>query len=226
MKAATGFTKVGILVGGGPAPGINAVIGAAVVRAEQRGAQVIGILEGFKWLMQGADAIATHTRPLDTHDVRRIHLQGGSVLHTSRANPTKDPAQVEKCVEALDALGVDVLVTIGGDDTAYSAITVARAAGGRLRVVHVPKTIDNDLPLPHGVPTFGYETAREYAAMLVAGLQEDGHTMARWFFAEVMGRQAGFLSLGAGMAADATITVIAEEFPGDQLRLDDVALTI
>jgi 6-phosphofructokinase 1 len=217
---------VGILVGGGPAPGINGVIGAATLTALSRGARVIGIFEGFKWLMEGAGAIRDHARELNAEEVASIHFDGGSILQTSRANPTRDEAHLRNAVEALEALRINHLVTIGGDDTAFSAITVAKAAGGSIRVVHVPKTIDNDLPLPDGVPTFGYETARENAARLVAGLQEDGRTMARWFFVELMGRQAGFLSLGTGVAAGATLTVIPEEFRDDPIRLEDVVRTV
>jgi len=216
------LVRVGILVGGGPAPGINGVIGAATLAARARGAEVVGILEGFSHLMKGAADIERHVRQLAREDVVGIHLRGGSILKTSRANPTKNEKDLARCVEALDALRIDALVTIGGDDTAYSAVSVSNAAGGRIRVVHVPKTIDNDLPLPDGIPTFGYETAREHASNLVAGLHEDGRTMNRWFFVELMGRQAGFLSFGTGMAAGATLTVIGEEFPDDPIRLDQV----
>jgi len=222
----TALGTIGILVGGGPAPGINGVIGAATMAAQARGARVVGILEGFKHLMRGAQEIQAHARELSRSEVVAIHLRGGSILQTSRANPTRQPGDLDRCVEALDALGVEKLVTIGGDDTASSAVEVARAAGGRIRVVHVPKTIDNDLPLPEGVPTFGYETAREHASNLVAGLHEDGRTMNRWFFVELMGRQAGYLSLGTGTAAGATITLIAEEFSQNPIRLDDVVRTV
>ena len=92
-----------------------------------------------------------------------MHLQGGSILHTSRANPTKKPETLEAVVKSLGALGIDHLITIGGDDTAFSARRVAEQASGRIKVAHVPKTIDNDLPLPAGIPTFGFETARELA---------------------------------------------------------------
>jgi 6-phosphofructokinase 1 len=217
---------VGVLVGGGPAPGINGVIGAATLAAHGRGARVIGIFEGFRHLMRGSAEIQDHVRVLGREDVVAIHMQGGSILKTSRANPTQKPGDLERCVEALDALGIEKLVTIGGDDTAFSAVAVSQAGGGRLPVVHVPKTIDNDLPLPDGVPTFGYETAREHASNLVAGLHEDGRTMNRWFFAELMGRQAGFLSLGTGAAAGATLTLIAEEFPEGLIRLSDVVRVV
>ncbi|MFV1978661.1 MAG: 6-phosphofructokinase, partial [Myxococcota bacterium] len=152
------MSTFGILVGGGPAPGINGVVGAAASAALRGGHRVIGIFEGFRHIMAGdTDQVVE----LDRAAVDQIHLKGGSVLYTSRANPTKAPETIANCVRSLDALGVDSLITIGGDDTASSAMRVAEAAQGRLRVVHVPKTVDNDLPLPTGIPTFGFVTARE-----------------------------------------------------------------
>ena len=213
----------GILVGGGPAPGINGVIGAAATTASRSGSRVIGIRDGFKWIMEGD---THHVRELDEDSVAEIHLRGGSILGTSRANPTKKPDHLANCVRALDQLGVDRLITIGGDDTASSANKLAAAAGGRLRVVHVPKTIDNDLPLPPGVPTFGFETAREHATAVVERILEDMRTTGRWFFIVMMGRSAGHLALGAGKAAGAPITVIPEEFRKRPIQLDAVVRTL
>jgi 6-phosphofructokinase 1 len=209
----------GIVVGGGPAPGINGVIGSAAIHARSRGARVLGLLDGFQWLMAGD---TDHVRELEAAEVSRIHLQGGSILHTSRANPTKDPAALARVVEALDRLGIDHLITIGGDDTSFSARRVAEEAKGRVRVVHVPKTIDNDLPLPAGVPTFGFETAREQATHVVEAISEDCRTTRRWFFVIMMGRTAGHLALGAGKSGGATVTVIPEEFPGERIRIEQV----
>jgi 6-phosphofructokinase len=213
----------GIVVGGGPAPGINGVIGAAATVALRSGARVIGCLDGFKWLMEGD---TRHVRELSLADVAHVHLQGGSILHTSRANPTKKAEHLEAVVKSLTALGVDHLITIGGDDTAFSARRVAEQANGRIRVAHVPKTIDNDLPLPPGIPTFGYETARELATTLVENLIEDCQTTNRWFFVVVMGRKSGSLALGAGKSAGAPITLIPEEFPAGPIRLADVVRTL
>ncbi|MBW2448151.1 MAG: 6-phosphofructokinase [Deltaproteobacteria bacterium] len=207
----------GILVGGGPAPGINGVIGSAAIHAARSGARVVGLLDGFKWLMQGD---VGHTRELQPEDVAQIHLEGGSILHTSRANPTKNEGDLERVVDSLDRLGIDHLVTIGGDDTSFSARRVAQTAAGRIRVVHVPKTIDNDLPLPPGVPTFGFETAREQAAHVVQALVADCRSTHRWFFVIMMGRTAGHLALGAGLSGGAAVTVIPEEFPGDRIGID------
>ncbi|MEE2673647.1 MAG: 6-phosphofructokinase [Myxococcota bacterium] len=218
----------GILVGGGPAPGINGVIGAAATAALQNGDEVLGILSGFKWLMEGPAVarIREHVRPLSLEAVARVHEQGGSVLHTARANPTKDPEHLKRCVESLDALDIDRLITIGGDDTAFSAKCVSDASRGRIQVVHVPKTIDNDLPLPDGVPTFGYETARQKASEIVQTIHEDCRTTNRWFVLIVMGRHAGHLALGAGRAAGAPVSLIREEYPPGTIALDEVVRVI
>jgi ATP-dependent phosphofructokinase / diphosphate-dependent phosphofructokinase len=217
--------RMGILCGGGPAPGMNSVISAATIEAVNGGWEVVGILDGFEHLIRGA---TDETRPLGITDVSRIHAQGGSILRTSRANPTTrdetadDPEwRLHNCVKAIGELGLGALVTIGGDDTAFSAQAVAEAAGGSFRVAHVPKTIDNDLPLPGGVPTFGFETARHVGVELVSNLMTDAMTTKRWYLVVAMGRSAGHLALGIGKAAGATLTVIAEEFPaGEPIALD------
>jgi len=208
------------LVGGGPAPGINGVISAATIRCLADGHKVLGIEQGFKWIMQGDVSRVT---PLTRDQVDAIHLRGGSILKTARANPTKNPAHLSQALKSLAQLGVTGLVTIGGDDTCFSALSLERAAEGRLRVVHVPKTIDNDLDLPEGVPTFGFQTARHAGTEAVKNILEDARTTAHWFFVVAMGRKAGHLALGIGKAAGATLTVIPEEFPDRPVRLAKVA---
>jgi len=200
--------KLAIVVGGGPAPGINGVISAVTFEAFKQQLEVIGIYDGFKWLSKGDPS---QIRKLHPDEISRIHMRGGSVIRTSRENPTKDPAKMANVIKALTELGVKYLVTIGGDDTAFTATQVEKAAGGKIAVCHVPKTIDNDLPLPHGVPTFGFETARQLGAQLVENLMEDSKTAFRWYFIVAMGRSAGHLALGMGMGAGATLTLIPEE---------------
>jgi ATP-dependent phosphofructokinase / diphosphate-dependent phosphofructokinase len=211
--------RLGILVGGGPAPGINSVISAVTIEAITSGLEVIGIYDGFEHLMKGRTDMV---RQLTIPDVSRIHFDGGSILRTSRANPTRTPEDLQNTVKALRELGIRYLVTIGGDDTAFSASEVVKAAGGNIRVAHVPKTIDNDLPLPGGMPTFGFETARHVGTELVRNLMEDSRTTNRWYFVVAMGRKAGHLALGIGKAAGATITVIGEEFPKERITLAEV----
>jgi 6-phosphofructokinase len=214
---------LGILVGGGPAPGINSVISAVTIEARNSGLKVIGLQDGFENLIAGRDDKA---RELTIEDVSRIHFQGGSVLRTSRANPTSSPEALNRVVDTLKRLGIAYLLTIGGDDTAFSAAAVAEKAGGEIKVAHVPKTIDNDLPLPSGMPTFGYETARHVGTELVLTIMEDSRTTNRWFVVVVMGRKAGHLALGIGKAAGATLTIIPEEFLQPQITLDDISRVI
>src|SRR5262245_31899004 len=209
-----------ILVGGGPAPGINGVIAAATIEARHHGLRVLGVDDGFKWLSRGETG---HVRELEIADVSRIHFEGGSILRTSRENPAKSEESLASVVSALRQLGVAYLLTIGGDDTAFAASRIAAALGTEVGVAHVPKTIDNDLPLPPEVVTFGFTTACNLGKELVHNLMRDAATTERWFFVTVMGRRAGHLALGIGGAAGATLTVIREEFSEQQLSLDRIA---
>jgi 6-phosphofructokinase 1 len=215
--------KVAILVGGGPAPGINSVISAAAIRCALEGVEVLGVQDGFEWLMEGN---IEHVHELSIEDVSRIHFRGGSHLGTSRANPTKNPVHLENTVLSLLRMNVTMLITIGGDDTAFSAMKLAEKADGRIRVVHVPKTIDNDLDLPAHVDTFGYQTARHVGVGIVQNLMVDARTTSRWYFVIAMGRTSGHLALGIGKAAGATLTLIPEEFGGQTIKLKTVVDTL
>jgi len=198
-----------ILVGGGPAPGINSVVAAATIRARLEGLDVLGIRDGFEWLMRGD---IDHVTPLTIEGVSRIHFRGGSHLGIARTNPTSYSKLLDNTLNALLLLNVTHLITIGGDDTAFSAMRVERHAAGAIHVVHVPKTIDNDLDLPAHIDTFGYQTARHYGVEIVKNLMVDAKTTSRWYFVVAMGRKTGHLALGIGKAAGATLTLIAEEF--------------
>lgn len=210
---------VAILCGGGPAPGMNSVISAVTIEAKKNGWDVVGIYDGYSFLIKDEKNFI----PLTVDMVSRIHLDGGSIIRTARANPTQSETKLANVVNALIEIGVTHLVTIGGDDTAYSACKISEYAKNTLGidffVVHVPKTIDNDLPLPEGVPTFGFETARALGAQLVSNLMEDAKTTSRWYFAVAMGRTAGHLALGIGKSAAATVTVIPEEFGSGKIRM-------
>lgn len=215
--------RLGIVVGGGPAPGINAVIGAATIQAVNCGYEVIGFYDGFRHLAGKNFDLANHTVRLEISRVARIHFDGGSILRTSRTNLLDEdvlkktkrvvphPEKVHTVATRLKELGVNHLLTIGGDDTCLSARFIADAHEG-LRVVHVPKTIDNDLPLPQNQPTFGFSTARYYGAMLLKNLMRDSQTTGRWYLVAAMGRSAGWLAMSIGLAAGTTLTLIPEEF--------------
>jgi 6-phosphofructokinase 1 len=206
-----------LVVGGGPAPGINGVISSATIMAINEGVEVIGMMDGFQYLVEGD---AEHHRRLSIDEVRTIPLRGGSILGTSRVNPARSDEEMRNALQCFERLDVSSLVTIGGDDTAYSASQVYLRAGGAIRVAHVPKTIDNDLPLPAAVPTFGFQTARHHGVAIVRNLAEDARTTSRWYLIISMGRAAGHLALGIGKAAAVTVTIIPEEFRGQPLTLD------
>lgn len=217
--------KLGIIVGGGPAPGINGVINAATIEAINRGIEVIGFYEGFRHLCSKNFMFEKHAVRMDIPSVARIHFDGGSMLRTSRTSllddsrlkahkmVAPDTTKTEQVLSNLRQLGIDALLTIGGDDTALSARFICDTSEQTIRVVHVPKTIDNDLPLPADVPTFGFSTARLLGTQLVMNLMRDSQTTGRWYICESMGRTAGWLALSIGLAAGATITLIPEEFP-------------
>jgi 6-phosphofructokinase 1 len=219
MPVGKRINKLALLVGGGPAPGINGVISAVTIEAVNHGIEVLGYLDGFKYLVQGKTDLV---RRLTIDDVKNLHGRGGSLLGTSRTNPTKSPEHMANVQRIFREMGIDALVTIGGDDTAYSASEVYKGGAGVIRVAHVPKTIDNDLPLPGNTPTFGFETARELGVQIVRNLAEDARTTSRWYLIVSMGRAAGHLALGIGKAAAAALTIIPEEFRGRQVTIDEL----
>ena len=212
-----------ILVGGGPAPGINGVIASATIEAANNGLRVLGLYDGYRHIARGD---ISHVTELTIDDVAHVHFTGGSMLRTSRTNPGKDEETLENCITSLLRLGVRYLVAIGGDDTTYGASRIAAKTQGRLGVVTVPKTIDNDLPLPDNAPTFGFETARAVGTTIVENLMEDARTTSRWYLAVTMGRKSGALALGICKAAGATLAVIPEEFPEPSIPLARLVDTI
>ena len=212
-----------ILVGGGPAPGINGVIASATIEAINSGLRVIGIFDVYRDLAAGTEPKIIE---LSIEDVSRIHTYGGSSLRTSRTNPAKDERSLDNCIDALTKLGVRYLVAIGGDDTTYGAAKISARAEGRIGIATVPKTIDNDLPLPDNAPSFGFETARSVGAGIIESLLEDARTTTRWYIVISMGRKSGALALGMCKAAGATLAGIPEQFPGGDIGIDLVIDTI
>jgi 6-phosphofructokinase len=212
--------KLAILVGGGPAPGINGVISASTIEAINRGIEVIGIRDGFKWLSEGNIG---QIEKLTIQKTSRIHNTGGSIIGISRANPISSRENMKNTLHSLTELGVRYLITIGGEGTLLLASEVENEAKGRISVAHVPKTIDNNIPLPGYIPTFGYETARHIGTMLVHYLIEDARTTKRWYFVVTMGRKTGHLALGIGKASGATLTLIPEQFGDGKISLRNIS---
>jgi len=211
--------KLGILVGGGPAPGVNGVISAVALEAIRLGCTPIGFHDGFEWL---AERYTDEQHELTVDEVSRIHLDGGSILGTSRTDVAHDLQMLDNSIAALKKLGIEALVAVGGDDMVASAAAIEHRSESEIKVVQIPKSIDNDLPLPASQTTLGYETARQVGVGIVSSLMEDAKTTGRWFIGVTMGRPTGHLTLGIGAAASATCTIIPEEFPQPVIRLADI----
>lgn len=209
-----------IVVGGGPAPGINGVISAVTIEAINAGHRVYGIMHGFKRIASGD---ASCLIELTISDVAWLHREGGSLLATSRSNPRAYPDMMKNIHDLLEEKNIGYLVAIGGDGTAACANAIAESLGNDLKVAHVPKTIDNDLPLPAEFSTFGFQTAREEGTEIVKTLMVDGKTTSRWYLVVAMGRKAGHLALGIGVSAGATLSVIPEEFNGKKVALKTIS---
>jgi 6-phosphofructokinase 1 len=198
------------------------VIASATIEAINNGLRVIGLYDGYRHIALGD---ISKVRELTVADVSRIHFTGGSILRTSRTNPAKDQATLDRCLRSLRQLGVRYLVCIGGDDTTYGAAKIAERTRGRIGIATVPKTIDNDLPLPDDAPTFGFETARAVGTGILETVMEDARTTTRWYIVVCMGRKSGSLSLGMCNASGSTVAVLPEEF-AQKTSLASVADTI
>ena len=192
--------RIGILTGGGDCPGLNAVIRAIVRKSVQSGDEVVGFRDGWRGVLEG------DTVPMDLASVRGILPRGGMVLGTSRTNPYALEGGADRVLATLERLEVDALIPIGGEDTLGVATKLAEAG---VRVVGVPKTIDNDLDATDY--TFGFDTALGVATEAIDRLHTTGDSHHRTLVVEVMGRHAGWIALHAGMAGGATVVLIPEQ---------------
>jgi ATP-dependent phosphofructokinase / diphosphate-dependent phosphofructokinase len=199
--------KVGMLTGGGDAPGLNGVIRAVTMRCvNDYGYEVLGVRRGWRGLLQEE---ADSTQPLTADDVRYILEEGGTILLSSRTNPYKNEGDAEKVVENMKEHGIDALVAVGGDDTLGVAKRLHDDFG--IQVVGCPKTIDNDLSATD--TTFGYDTAVSIATEAIDRIRTTARSHERIMVVEVMGRHAGWITWGAGVAGAANITLIPEVEP-------------
>jgi 6-phosphofructokinase 1 len=191
--------RIGVLTGGGDAPGLNAAVKAIVNRAHDYGIEVIGIKRGWAGLLE------KETEPLDIHKVEELSGEGGIMLYTSRTNPAKMPDGIQKCQANMKELGLDALIAIGGDDTLGVAEKLYEAS---VPVVGVPKTIDNDLSVTDY--SIGFQTAVSIATEAIDKLRTTARAHQRVFVVEVMGRYTGWIALYAGLAAGAHLILIPE----------------
>ncbi|MET9339716.1 MULTISPECIES: 6-phosphofructokinase [unclassified Nonomuraea] len=193
--------RIGVLTGGGDCPGLNAVIRAVVRKGVSvYGHEFVGFRDGWRGPLEG------DTMPLDIQAVRGILPRGGTILGSSRTNPIKIEGGVDRIKDNLTASGIDALIAIGGEDT----LGVARQLSDReVKVVGVPKTIDNDLS---GTDyTFGFDTAVNIATEAIDRLHTTAESHHRALICEVMGRHAGWIALHAGMAGGANVILIPEK---------------
>ena len=192
--------KVGILTGGGDCPGLNAVIRAIVRKGVPTyGHEFIGFRDGWRGPLDNV------TMPLDVQSVRGILTRGGTILGSSRTNPFKEGNGLARIQENLAALGVDALIAIGGEDTLGVAKKLAELG---VRIVGVPKTIDNDLNATDY--TFGFDTAVNIATEAIDRLHTTAESHHRALVVEVMGRHAGWIALHSGLAGGASVILIPE----------------
>ncbi len=191
--------KLGILTGGGDCPGLNPVIRAAVRKAYLEGYEVLGMKNGWKGIIE-EDVI-----PLDLRSVSGILPKGGTMLGTSRTNPYKEEGAVQKVKDNFKKFGLDALIVVGGEDTLGVANKLAKEG---LKVVGVPKTIDNDLSETDF--TFGFDTAVNIAMECIDRLHTTAESHNRIMVAEVMGRHAGWIAVYAGIAGGADVILIPE----------------
>ncbi|MDO9398394.1 MAG: 6-phosphofructokinase [Herbiconiux sp.] len=193
--------RIGILTSGGDCPGLNAVIRGAVLKGtEINGQEFVGFKDGWRGVVAG------DITPLERSDVRGIAKQGGTILGTSRTNPFEGNGGPERIQQMLDANGIDAIVAIGGEGTLAAA---KRLTDAGLKIVGVPKTVDNDLDATDY--TFGFDTAVEIATEAMDRLRTTGDSHSRCMVAEVMGRHVGWIALHSGMAAGAHAILIPEQ---------------
>lgn len=212
---------IAILCAGGPAPGINTVIGSVAKVFLNAGYEVLGIHEGYKTLFTENP----NFEHLDFIFADSIYSRGGSALKMSRYKPKDE----EFKTDFFTKNNVKLLVTIGGDDTASTANRISKfLAANKVTIsnIHVPKTIDNDLPLPEGVPTFGYHTAKEEGVRIGTTLYEDARTSGNWFVVSAMGREAGHLAFGIGTSCHYPMIIIPEMFNKSKLTFDAITKLI
>lgn len=232
------FKRVAILFSGGPAPAANAVISTAAVSFLRAGIEVLGILNGYSNLMQFGDdrpmEVDRDYMLLDHKALSRSRAKQGIMIGTARANPGKaisHPDHLkdkERCqafqttYDALCSLGVDALISIGGDDTLKTANKFKMfqdtlpEGSKKLPVVHLPKTIDNDY---NGIDfTFGFFTAVDFLATEIRTLLYDGEASKAYFLCEAMGRSAGWLAYGAAIAGEASLVISVEDITGDYVE--------
>ena len=212
---------IAILTGGGPAPGMNTVVGSVAKTFLAKGYRVIGLHYGYSGLFNPAPRY----EDLDMFRVDYIFNQGGSDLTMSRFKPTDEDFEKNFNLDFFKQNNIKLRVTVGGDDTASTANRIAKFLEAKqypIANIHVPKTIDNDLPLPAGMPTFGYQSAKNAGSVIGRAVYNDARTSANWFVVAAMGRSAGHLAFGIASACHYPMIIIPEMFNKTKITIDKI----
>ncbi len=212
---------IAILTGGGPAPGMNTVVGSVAKTFLKQGYTVIGLHAGYSGLFNPNPRFEEITFPLADD----IFNRGGSYLQMSRFKPTDANFANDFNLNFFTENNIKLLVTVGGDDTASTANRIAKFLEEKqypIANIHVPKTIDNDLPLPAGSPTFGYESAKAAGTVIATTAYCDAKTSGNWFVVAAMGRSAGHLAFGIGEACHYPMIVIPEMFNKTEITVEKI----
>ena len=212
---------IAILTGGGPAPGMNTVVGSVAKTFLAKGYRVIGLHYGYSGLFNPNPRY----EDLDMFRVDYIFNQGGSYLTMSRFKPSNEDFEKNFNLDFFKQNNIKLLVTVGGDDTASTANRIAKFLEAKqypIANIHVPKTIDNDLPLPAGMPTFGYQSAKNAGSVIGRAVYNDARTSANWFVVAAMGRSAGHLAFGIASACHYPMIIIPEMFNKTKITIDKI----
>lgn len=212
---------IAILTGGGPAPGMNTVVGSVAKTFLAKGYRVIGLHYGYSGLFNPNPRF----EDLDMFRVDYIFNQGGSYLTMSRFKPSEKDFEENFNLDFFKDNNIKLLVTVGGDDTASTANRIAKFLEAKhypIANIHVPKTIDNDLPLPAGMPTFGYQSAKNAGSVIGRAVYNDARTSANWFVVAAMGRSAGHLAFGIASACHYPMIIIPEMFNKTKITIDKI----
>lgn len=212
---------IAILTGGGPAPGMNTVVGSVAKTFLSKGYRVIGLHGGYSGLFNPNP----RTTDIDFLLADDIFNRGGSYLTMSRFKPTDKNFEEDFNLDFFVKNNIKLLITVGGDDTASTANRIAKFLTEKkypIANIHVPKTIDNDLPLPAGTPTFGYQSAMEMGSVIGRTVYTDAKTSANWFVVAAMGRSAGHLAFGIGTACHYPMIVIPEMFNKTTITVEKI----
>ncbi len=210
-----------ILCGGGPAPGMNTVVCSVAKTFLANGYRVIGLHGGYSGLFSKNP----RTEDIDFFKADAYFNRGGSYLQMSRFKPTAEDFEKNFNLDLFKENDIKLLVTVGGDDTASTANRIAKFLEAKkypIANIHVPKTIDNDLPLPNNTPTFGFNSAKDEGAHIARTAYEDARTSGNWLLISAMGRSAGHLALGIGEATHCPMTIIPEMFNKTEIGIDKI----